>query len=344
MRIKNLKKAIKRLNLDAILVSNPSNIYYISLFYGHDSYMLITKKRDYIITDFRYTEQAKREARGFEIIDKPASLLKKTAAIASDLRLKRIGFESAYMSVREAALLSKGLKRRLYPTLGVIEKQRIIKEEDEIRLIKKAANIAKSVCRQIRDEIRPGKTEKDISAKIDYLLKKKGADEAAFSTIVASGPNASMPHARPTSKKIKKKEPIVIDFGARFKGYNSDLTRSSFVGTIDEHFKLVYSIVADAQARAIDKIRPGIKISEIDKAARAYILKKGFDKYFKHALGHSIGIDVHESPSINSKNHSILRKGMVFSVEPGIYIPGWGGVRIEDLVVVTKKGCEVLTR
>ena len=161
---------------------------------------------------------------------------------------------------------------------------------------------------------------------------------------MASGPNGSMPHARPTSRKIKAREPIIIDCGVRFKGYSSDLTRTHFVGKIYGHFKLIYSIVACAQAKAIDRVAPGVKISEIDRAARDYISEKGFGKHFGHSAGHCIGIDVHELPSINSKNRAILKEGMVFSVEPAIYIPGWGGVRIEDMVLVTDKGCTLLTR
>jgi len=186
--------------------------------------------------------------------------------------------------------------------------------------------------------------ERDVAAKIDFLLKKKGAQAQAFETIVASGENASMPHAKPTSRRIRGSEPIIIDLGARFQGYNSDLTRTHFVGKILGYNKLIYSIVAAAQAMAIENIRPGEKISAIDKAARCYISKKGFGKYFGHATGHCIGIDVHELPSISAKNHSTLKKGMVFSIEPAIYIPGWGGVRIEDMVLVTESGSEVLTR
>jgi len=344
IRIQKVKKILERLELDAILVSNPSNIYYLSSFSGHDSYLLITKEDDYVITDFRYTQQAKKEADGFEVVDLPSSLFKKTANLIERLKLKRIGFESAYMSVKEAQVLSSASNRRLHPTFGLIEKLRIIKDEQELKLIKKAASLARFTSKEISKELKAGKTEKEIAARIDFLAKTRGGDGPSFSTIVASGASASMPHAQPTAKRIRASEPIIIDFGVRFKGYSSDLTRSSFVGKIDERFKLIYSIVSAAQTKAIDKIKPGIKISDIDKAARSYILKKGFDKYFGHALGHCIGIDVHELPSINSKNHSILKEGMVFSVEPGIYIPGWGGVRIEDMVLVTRKGCEVLTK
>ncbi|NQT95730.1 MAG: aminopeptidase P family protein, partial [Candidatus Omnitrophica bacterium] len=246
-------------------------------------------------------------------------------------------------TVGEADIISGSIKKKLYSTFGLIGKLRAIKDQQEVGLIKKAAAIAKKAYKSIKRELKEGKRETDIAGKIDFLVKKLGADRPSFETIVASGANASMPHAKPTAKRIKNSEAIIVDFGARLKGYNSDLTRTSFVGKIDKHFKLIYSIISIAQSKAINKIRPGVKISEIDKAARSYIVKKGFGKYFTHALGHCIGIDVHELPSINSKNHSVLKEGMVFSVEPGIYIPGSGGVRIEDMILVTAKGHEVLT-
>lgn len=343
-RIDRLRRILRRHKLDAIIISNPSNIYYISGFRGSESYCLVSTLEKFIITDFRYTEQAHKETADFEIVNSRERLFEKTAKLIKKLSFKKIGFESHHLTVRQAQLISKALGKRLYPTYHLIEKLRVIKEPNEIANIKKAAAIAGNVLKKAIKEIKIGDREKDIALKIDFLLKKKQAESVAFSTIVASGPNGSMPHARPTARKIKEQEPIIIDCGARFNGYNSDLTRTHIMGKISEHFKLIYSIVAVAQAKAIDKVRAGTKISEIDKAARDYICRKGFAKFFGHATGHCIGIDVHEPPGINSKNHSILKEGMVFSVEPAIYIPGWGGVRIEDLILVTAKGHTVLTR
>lgn len=343
-RIKRLRRTLRRNKLDAIIISKPSNIYYISGFRGTDSYCLISTLESFIITDFRFTEQARKETVDFEIVSNSASLFKKTTRLIKKLSLKKIGFESRHLTVKEAKGISDALGKRLYPTFRVIERLRIIKEAGEIATIKKAAAVARDVLKKSIKEIKIGDREKDIALKIDFLLRKKGAESVAFPAIVASGPNASMPHARPTARRIKDEEPIIIDCGARFNGYNSDLTRTHFVGKINEYFKLIYSIVATAQAKAIDRVTPGEKISDVDKAARGYISRKGFAKYFGHATGHCIGIDVHEFPKINSKNHTILKEGMVFSVEPAIYIPGWGGVRIEDMVLVTAKGCVVLTR
>lgn len=343
-RIDRLRLILRRNRLDAILVSNPSNIYYLSGFRGTDSYSLITILENFIITDFRFTEQAQREAVGFEVVSRGTNLFKNTAQLIKRLSLKKIGFESHHLTVKETQVIGEVLGKRLYPTFQLIEKLRIIKEAAEIASIKKAAGITKTVLKKAIQEIRRGNREKEIALKIDFLLRKKGAESVAFPTIVASGPNASMPHARPTQRKVRDAEPVIIDCGARFNGYNSDLTRTHIVGKICQYFKFIYSIVASAQAKAIDKVRPGAKISEVDKAARGYITRKGFGKYFGHATGHCIGIDIHELPSINANNHTILKEGMVFSVEPAIYIPSWGGVRIEDTVLVTAKGHAVLTR
>ena len=343
-RVNKLRRKLKRLEIEAFLVSNPSNIFYLSGFRGHDSALLVTPDTDYIITDFRYEQEAKKAALEFEVITGSGNLYQKIAGLVKHLSIKKVGFESNYLTVRQAGILTALLVNKPLPVLGVIEKLRIVKYSDEIEAIKTSANIAKKVLKRIIKEVKNNSTEKDIAAKIDFLLKKEGADSSAFDTIVASGENASMPHAKPQNKKIALGDAVVLDFGARCDGYSSDLTRTLFVGKISKHLSLLYNIVTVAQKRAISRIRPGVRVSEIDNIARGYITEKGFGDYFGHATGHSVGIDVHELPSINSKNHTILKEGMVFTVEPGIYIPSIGGVRIEDMVLVNKIGYEVLTR
>lgn len=343
-RVNKLRRKLKRLEIEAFLVSNPSNIFYLSGFRGHDSALLVTPDTDYIITDFRYEQEAKKAALEFEVSTVSGNLYQKIAGLVKHLSIKKVGFESNYLTVRQAGILTALLVNKPLPVLGVIEKLRIVKYSDEIEAIKTSANIAKKVLKRIIKEVKNNSTEKDIAAKIDFLLKKEGADSSAFDTIVASGENASMPHAKPQNKKIALGDAVVLDFGARCDGYSSDLTRTLFVGKISKHLSLLYNIVTVAQKRAISRIRPGVRVSEIDNIARGYITEKGFGDYFGHATGHSVGIDVHELPSINSKNHTILKEGMVFTVEPGIYIPGIGGVRIEDMVLVNKIGYEVLTR
>lgn len=342
-RIYRIRRRFKRLKADSFLVLNPSNIFYLSGFYGSDSALLITSEASYIITDFRYEQEAEEATEGFEIITGRAGFYKKAAGLIRRLSLKRTCFESGHISVKDAAVLTGLMDRKPLPVSGLVEGLRVIKDAGEVEAIKVCADIVKKVLKRIVKEVKNNKTEKEIAARIEFLLKTEGADKASFDTIVASGKNASMPHAVPTMKRIRAGEAVVMDFGARYNGYSSDLTRTLFMGKISQRLNILYSIVKAAQDRAIRRIRPGIKISEIDRAARDYIAKRGFGDCFGHATGHSIGIDVHEPPSINSGNHATLREGMVFTVEPGIYIPGTGGVRVEDMVLVTRRGCEVLT-
>ncbi len=342
-RINKVRSLLSRFKLDALIVSDPSNIFYLTGLGIHDSALIITREKRYIVTDFRYKEEAERIAKGICVISKPGALHKKTARLIRESSFGRVGFEPAHLTVAAEHALKKSGRIKLLPVPGFFEKLRCRKYPDEIEAIRASAKIVKEVLKSIVKEVRINRTEKSIALKIDTLLKKQGADSMAFDTIVASGANASMPHAKPSTRKIKKGEPVILDFGARVNGYTSDLTRTIFVGKITKHFNIIYSIVKQAQKRAIAKVRPGVKISEVDSAARDYIASKGFGKYFGHATGHCLGIDVHESPGINSKNHTKLKTGMVFTIEPGIYIPGKGGVRIEDMVLVTNKGREVLT-
>ena len=343
-RIDKTRRALKHLNIDAFLVSNPSNIFYLSGFIGHDSLLVLTYCGIYIITDFRYKEETEKYAKGFIVISEKGTLYEKAAYIIKKDRIRSIGFESQYMTVRDKDIFTGMIKARFQATLNLVERLRTIKEAVEIERIRESADIAKQVFKMISKDLRPGKCEREIACKIDFYMRTFGADRSSFDTIVLSGENSSMPHGRPGARKIRLGDSVMIDFGAQLNGYSSDLTRMLFVGKISQYINILYSVVKSAQKKAIDEIRPGVKISEIDKIARSYISDKGFGKYFGHATGHGIGIDVHEFPRISLKNHTKLKEGMVFSVEPGIYIPGKIGVRVEDMILVTEKGCEVLTR
>jgi Xaa-Pro aminopeptidase len=342
-RIKKLRRVLKRLNVDALLVSNPSNIFYLSGFAGDDSLFLLTHSDACLITDFRYREEANRLAQGFTIISEEGTLYEKASYAIKRHRVRDIGFESHHMTVMDKDMFCGMIKARFRAVPHIIEGLRCIKDTGEIEKIKKATGIAKQAFKTISKDIKKGIREKDIACKLDFNMQTLGAERPSFDTIVLSGANSSMPHGRPAKKRLVEGDPVMIDYGARVNGYNSDLTRMLFVGKISQYINIIYSIVRTAQKKAIDKIMPGIKISDIDRVARAYISDKGFGKYFGHALGHGIGIDVHEFPRISLKNHAKLKEGMVFSVEPGIYIPGKFGIRVEDMVLVTEKGHEVLT-
>jgi Xaa-Pro aminopeptidase len=343
-RIVKLRRVLKRLKIDSFLVSNPSNIFYLSGFTGNDSLLLLTDSSAHIITDFRYAEEAQASSEGFSIISEQKGLIKKAAFAIKKEHVRRVGFEPYHMTVMEKSVLSGMVKAKFLATEYLVEKLRMVKDAGEIEKIKKAAGIAKKTLKILPKYIKPGVSEKSIADKIDFYQRSLGADKPSFDIIALSGENCSMPHGRPGLRKVKPKDAVLVDFGARVNGYTSDLTRMFFVGKMAQYINIIYSIVSTAQKKAIDKIRPGIRISEIDKAARSYISDKGFGRYFGHATGHGIGIDVHEFPRINLKNKTRLKDGMVFSVEPGIYIPGKLGVRVEDMVLVTQKGCEVITR
>ena len=259
-------------------------------------------------------------------------------------RVKRLGFESMDLPYGVVAGL-KGLlgDTRLVPLKNLAETLRSVKDRAEVACIRKAVDSAKKAFEMAASKIRPGISENRIRNSIEVELIESGS-ACAFDPIVASGTNSSKPHARVTRRIIAKNDFVMIDMGARIDGYNSDLTRTIILGNVSDRFKHIYKTVGEAQKAAIDRIKAGAKASDIDGAGRGYISRKGFGKYFGHSLGHGIGLGVHEEPSISPSSTTRLEAGMVFTVEPEIYIPGFGGVRIEDMVLVTKSGCEIMTR
>lgn len=324
--------------MDNILISNLTNIKYLTGFSGSYGFLLILNKHKYLFTDSRYYERAGKEARGVEVC-----LIKDNwPDILLRYRIKQLGFEANSVSYADYRIWRKKLKRiRFIPAKDLIEEIRQIKKPQEIEAIRRAIRFAKDILTRLM--LKPGITELELSKKIEDLIRDVPGAEPAFPTISVFGANSSMPHALPGRKKLARNQIVLVDFGVKINDYSSDLTRTFWVGRITKKFKEIYNIVLTAQRLAIEGIRPGRQICEIDSLARDYIKKCGYGRYFGHSLGHGIGLQIHELPRINSKNKKRLKEGMVFSIEPGIYIPGWGGVRIEDLVLVTKSGCEVLT-
>ncbi len=346
--LQNLIFLFDKAGIDALLVTDEKNVRYLTDFRGDDTQLIISKHGNFVITDFRYLE----EIRSIEAIDKYFSIeLRKKGfseavkSIAKKLRIKKLGFESRnlkYVSFCQLEDALSGIK--LIPQKSMIEGLRIVKDPSELGLIRKAIEIAKSSYEEVLGYMAPGMSEKDIAARFDYIVKIKGASRNAFDTIVSFDENSSMPHAPLTDKLLSKKTRVLLDFGAIYQGYNSDLTRSFVLGKIvSPTYKKIYNIIETAQKKAIEIIRPGEEIKKIDLISRNYIINKGFGKFFGHALGHGVGLSVHEDPVISPRSNSRLKEGMVLTVEPGIYIPKWGGVRLEEMVLVTKKGCEVLT-
>jgi len=335
--------------LDALLVSDEHNVSYLSGARGIEARLLINfrrRGRDLFITDPRFTYQAQECLKGFrlEVIGRRQSYFKGLAQVLSGPRMKRVGFEAKALSFAEAEHLKKKLPKQtaLVPTYDVVEGLRITKEQGELALIKQAVDITRDAFRYIKKFLKPGARECDIAERLLSYMKEKGAEEAAFPIIVASGKRAAWPHAPASAKKISQDDVVVIDAGARFKCYNSDLTRTFFLGRINPALRRCLAAVEQAKEEAIKAVKPGLKISELDRIARARIAASGFGKHFSHNLGHGVGLSVHEAPAVSGRSDEILKPGMVFTIEPGIYLKGLGGVRLEDMVLVTKTGHKVL--
>ncbi|MFH1655543.1 MAG: Xaa-Pro peptidase family protein [Candidatus Omnitrophota bacterium] len=335
---------LKEEKLDGVLITKDENISYLTGYDSRESWLLVSPKGIFFFTDFRYFAEAKIGLKGISIVKINGSIFSLVARFAKKLNLKQFGFESKNFSYAEYKKLKEELSGSVdfVPTFDLIESLREIKTKDEIKKIRRAIKINIEGFKFIEKVIKPGLTERDLGFKLDDFIKAKGAD-LAFETIVASGVNSAYPHARISRRKLKKNEPVLIDFGVAFHGYRSDLTRIFFLGRIPLYFKRLYSEILAAQQAAIKKIAAGVRVSQIDKCARNFLSKKKLAKYFGHSLGHGIGRETHESPPISSKIKERLSEGMVFTVEPAIYLPGKFGIRIEDIVLVKKDGCEVLS-
>lgn len=347
-RIENLIKVMKDQNIDAILSttfeSSSNNPRYLSNFSGSLAYVVIAEDRQIICSDSRYWQQIEEQS--------PLELVKMTSdnskTILHDLlgKYKRIGFESETTTVSAFNDLKKKLEAEEHIFIEcdkMIRDLRITKSRDEIELIKRAEEIALSAFDELLNEIKPGKTEKEMAALLEYLMVKKGADKPSFNTIFGSGPNGASPHMFPTMKKIQEGEFIVIDFGAAYQGYCSDITRTVAVGQPTDEMKKVYETVKKAQIESEKAASSKLTGADVDKIARDIITEAGYGDFFGHGLGHGLGIDVHEAPSVSFRNTEKLQEGAVVTIEPGIYIPNQFGVRIEDDIYITSETNEVLT-
>lgn len=341
-RLDSVAKELSRKDLTYLVVSNITNVRYLSGFSGSTGWLLAGREKATLITDFRYKEQAEGEVyRGIEIRIDTKDPLNVICDMASALKGK-VGFEAGSLTYAAYEKLRSSVGE-LTPVEGLVEDLRKTKDDNEISSISRAVAIADSVFTEIIGEIRPGLSEVDVAARIDFILRKKSSEVPAFKTIVASGPHASLPHATPTARIIRSGDMVKMDYGAVWDGYCSDITRTVVVGKASEKVKEVYGIVLGAQERAIAGIREGIPCQDVDKLAREHIESKGYGENFGHGLGHGVGLEVHEGPRLSKKSDETLKMRNVVTVEPGVYIPGWGGVRIEDVVVVREDGCDVLT-
>jgi len=342
-RIRRITSRLERKKLPCLLLANPSNVRYASGFTGDESLCLISPEGLYLITDFRYVEQARRDCPVFETIEAKEGLYRAARDLLKKLRIRRVAAEYKFISHKNYLELTGHSSVKVVDSGRLIEKLRQIKHPWEISAIRAALSVSQKALRATLRTLTLGMTEKAIADALDSTMKKLGADAAAFETIAATGPNSSLPHARPTSAKLKPNSILLLDWGSRLDFYTSDLTRTFFVSRIPPDFRNIYLTVLDAQKLAIESIKPGMRLSGIDGAARDYITSRGYGKNFGHGLGHGVGLDVHEGPVINPGSNERAMPGMIFTIEPAVYIPGRGGIRIEDMVLVTESGCEVLS-
>jgi len=343
-RLETIKEQFNDLKIDSFLIKNLANIRYLTGFSGSAGNVLITKDKNYFISDFRYkTQSAKEVDKNFEIIIYVQNSLSFLKDLIEKHDLKKIGFESNFMTFNDVLGLKKEFENTEFiPVDSLVEKIVMVKNEKEILATRKAVEITDRTFSELLKIIKPGITEREVSAHISYLQKMYGADGDSFDAIVASGERGAFPHARPTDKKIATGELVTLDFGCTVEGMKSDMTRTIAIGEISDECKNIYSIVKEAQQKALEKVKAGMSTKEIDSVARDFIREKGFGNNFGHGLGHGVGYDIHEKPALNERTDYILQINNIITIEPGIYVEGTGGVRIEDDVIVTKEGCEIL--
>jgi Xaa-Pro aminopeptidase len=345
--LKKFKEQLKSKNIDGALIHNIHNVRYLSSYTSDDAFLLITEGTSYFITDPRYTEQAEKECPDFEIFNwrsRGTDLSDSILEIGEKEKIKRLGIEDESISLKEFKQIEKKLTVEFVPISGMVENLRKIKQPEEIENLKKACQISDRVFEKILNEIKVGVTEKELSAKLSYYLKLEGSDARGYENIFISGPRTSLLHGIPSERTIKEGDLVLMDYGAGYKGYLSDMTRTVVVGKATEEQREIYQIVKQSEEDLISAIKDNVPVKELYEASIAAMKNTKYFKYHYSGVGHGIGLAVHEKPFLSPKSDDIIQENNVVTTEPGIYIPEWGGIRIEDQVLVTKDGCELLTK
>jgi len=340
-RITAIRRELKRNRISCLVLTNSPNVTYATGFMGGDSWAAVTKNRTYLLTDSRYTEQARKESPQCPIIERTGSMAQAVAKLLKRLKSVRTLTVEKSISLADFEMLKKHVKARLRSVAGITEKIRSIKAPVEIAAIRASGSIAAKALQRSLGHINSGVTEIELAGMIDFQLRKSGATNS-FETIVAFGPNASRPHHQPGKKKLRQKDTVLIDFGAKYKGYCSDITRCFALGPMTALYRKAFDVVEQAQAAAIKSIKAGVRLTHVDSAARNAIRSSGLPVY-GHGTGHGLGLEIHELPFLKPDTKEALKAGQVITIEPGIYIPGKLGIRIEDDVLVTKTGHKILT-
>ena len=348
-RLTNLRETLEERELDGLLITEPENRRYISGFTGSAGYLVVFRDDAILATDFRYVEQAANQAPHFRVV-KAGSDWAWLLDLLKESTMKRVGFESHQMTVASYRQVTEALKElpkgqgpSLVATTGLVEALRTIKDQQEMASLQKAIEVADAAMEGVAPAIQAGETEREVAWRLEKAMRELGADSLSFDTIVAAGPNGAMPHHRPSDRPIGPGEPVVIDMGAKVDGYCSDITRTVCVGEPDETFLKIYDIVLGSQLTAIATVRPGMTGGDADDLSRVVIAEAGYGENFGHSLGHGVGLAIHEYPRVGPRSDHPLEEGTVFTVEPGIYLSGWGGVRIEDVVQLEQSGAKVLS-
>ncbi len=344
MKLVKLRQALIDLNVDALLITSEYNRRYMTGFTGSAGVAIVSKDDAVFITDFRYTEQASEQVKDFRIVQHTATIFAEVAEQAALMGVKTLGFEKDTMTYGMFELYNKAVKAEFVPVSGLVEKIRLIKTPEEITIIKAACEIADNAFTHILGFIEPGKTELEVSNELEFFMRKQGATSSSFDIIVASGVRSALPHGVATDKVIEKGDFVTLDFGALYNGYISDITRTIAVGQPSDKLVEMYNVVLESQLLALEKVGPGMTGIQADAVARDYLTSKGYGEAFGHSTGHGIGLEVHEGPGLSFRSETILEPNMAVTIEPGVYLPGIGGVRIEDDILITETGNEILTR
>lgn len=344
-RVSRVFDLIARAQVDCVIIKDVTTIRYITGFTGDSSLLFLGKAKGVLITDGRYTEQAKAEIGHFEVLEyKPVdavSIWKAAAELALAAEAKVVGFDGAWYSYEDYLVLQKELQNIVMKSMD-FSAVRMVKDKKEINALVKAAQIADVAFEKLLKDIKPGHTELELAARLEYYMRELGSEKVSFDTIVASGARSALPHGVATAKAIELGDFVTFDFGAVYKGYHSDMTRTVHIGVANDWSKEIYSVVETAQLKGMRAAQIGMTGQELDAIVRKVIEDAGYGKYYVHGTGHGVGLEIHEMPNINKRGAIALQAGMIFTIEPGIYIPGKGGVRIEDTVVLTEEGAHAL--